>query len=144
MNKHIYEVYKDAELCKYNMMCANGFEHESENESFYRNSLNKKLREISYLIEDDSEVLSNLQFQVSNLRQQQFTSEELSKYNGVSGRDAYVAVNGIVYNVSSVKSWAGGAHFGVSAGSDATETFNSCHGSSEILNALPKVGVMVG
>ncbi|MBU3110012.1 hypothetical protein KPL55_00390 [Clostridium lacusfryxellense] len=126
------------------MMCANEFEHGFENERFYRNSLNKKLREISYLLEDDSEVLSNLQFQDDGCRQKQFTLEELSKYNGVSGKPAYVSVNGIVYDVSSVKTWAGGAHFGISAGRDATDKFNSCHGSSEILNTLPKVGVMVG
>lgn len=144
MNKHIYKIYKDAELCKYNMMCANGFEHGSENERFYRNSLNKKLREISYLIEEDSEVSSNLESQDGVFRQKQFTLEELSKYNGVSGKPAYVSINGIVYDVSSVKTWAGGEHFGISAGIDATKMFNDCHGSSEILNTLPKVGVMIG
>ncbi|MGH4051115.1 MAG: ferritin family protein [Clostridium sp.] len=75
-------------------------------------------------------------------RQQTFTLEELSKYNGKGGNAAYVAVNGIVYDVSSV--WAGGIHNGVAAGTEATESFNTCHGASNILNKLPKVGVVTG
>jgi hypothetical protein len=59
------------------MMCANGFEHGFEHESFYRKSLNQKLYEISYLLEDESEVLSNLQIQDDGFRQKKFTLEEL-------------------------------------------------------------------
>ena len=78
-------------------------------------------------------------------RQQKFTLVELSKYNGLGGNPAYVAVNGIVYDVSSVQPWAGGVHFGgVSAGKDLTENFNTCHGASKILDKLPKVGVVTG
>jgi len=82
-------------------------------------------------------------FEESDKRQRKFTLEELSKYNGMGGNAAYVAINGIVYDVSSIQSWAGGFHYSVSAGSDATEYFNTCHGDSKILDKLPKVGVIM-
>ncbi|MCB2294541.1 heme/steroid-binding protein [Clostridium algoriphilum] len=88
--------------------------------------------------------MNNHIFEDIGERQQTFTLEELSKYNGIGGNPAYVAINGIVYDVSSVKAWAGGVHFGVSAGKDVTEEFNTCHGDSKILDKLPKVGVVAG
>lgn len=83
-------------------------------------------------------------FEEIGVRQQKFTLEELSKYNGINGNAAYVSVNGIVYDVSSVQSWDGGVHFGVSAVSNATENFITCHVASKILEYLPKVGVVTG
>lgn len=83
-------------------------------------------------------------FEEIGVRQQRFTLEELSKYNGINGNAAYVSVNGIVYDVSSVQAWAGGVHFGVSAGSNVTENFITCHGASKMLEYLPKVGVVTG
>lgn len=140
MYKYMCALYKDAEGCKYNMMCENVFEYKN----LYRNLLNEKLREISYLLEDDAEVPSNQRSEFSGFRQRKFTLEELSKYNGINGNASYVSVNGIVYDVSLVKTWTNGAHFGVFAGSDATEKFNTCHAELEILNKLPQVGVLIG
>ena len=34
------------------------------------------------------------------IRQQEFTLAELAKYNGISGNPSYVAINGIVYDLS--------------------------------------------
>jgi predicted heme/steroid binding protein len=73
-----------------------------------------------------------------------FTVEELSYYNGRNGIPAYVAVNGIVYDVSSLLRWSGGQHFGMQAGRDLTGAFMGCHqGIMERLNKVPKVGVLV-
>ena len=73
-----------------------------------------------------------------------FTIEELSYFNGRNGIPAYVAVNGIVYDVSSFLRWAGGQHFGLQAGRDLTGAFMGCHqGIMERLNKVPKVGVLV-
>ncbi|MGF7142901.1 putative heme/steroid binding protein [Anaerotaenia torta] len=72
-----------------------------------------------------------------------FTPEELSFYDGKDGRPAYVAVEGIVYDVSSLARWAGGNHFGLSAGKDLSAAFMRCHqGIMERLNEVPRVGVM--
>ncbi|MCM8712066.1 hypothetical protein M2651_13785 [Clostridium sp. SYSU_GA19001] len=75
-------------------------------------------------------------------QQKEFTLEELAKYNGSNGKPAYVAVDGVVYDVSVQSSWGGGTHFGLTAGKDLTEQFKSCHGMSQILNNVPKVGIL--
>jgi membrane-associated progesterone receptor component len=73
--------------------------------------------------------------------QRMFTLEELSKYDGKNGMPAYVAVNGIVYDVTNNKAWAAATHFGLLAGKDLTKEFSSCHaGQQSILAALPVVG----
>ncbi len=72
-----------------------------------------------------------------------FTVEELSQYDGSNGKPAYVAVNGIVYDVSLEATWGGGTHFSLYAGKDLTAQFNGCHGGRlEVLKNLPQVGVL--
>lgn len=72
-----------------------------------------------------------------------FTPEELAYYDGKDGRPAYVAVNGIVYDVSSLMRWAGGNHFGLSAGRDLSDAFMGCHqGIMDRLEQVPKVGIL--
>ncbi len=76
--------------------------------------------------------------------QRTFTLEELREYNGEEGRPAYVAVNGIVYDVSHLIGWAGGMHFGLYAGNDLSRQFFACHrGLLSVLEGLPVVGVLV-
>ena len=72
-----------------------------------------------------------------------FTLEELSQYNGRNGNPAYVAVNGVVYDVSNVPAWAFPTHFGLSAGNDLTTEFELCHGSAIVLERLPVVGILL-
>lgn len=73
-----------------------------------------------------------------------FTISELSTYDGSQGRPAYVAVNGIVYDVTDRPAWAGGMHFaGLRAGKDLTAQFTSCHrGMESVLTQLPVVGTL--
>ena len=74
--------------------------------------------------------------------QKEFTLEELAQYDGSNGKPAYVAIEGIVYDLSKVPAWNGGKHFdGNTAGKDLTAQFKSCHGMSTLKN-LPKVGVL--
>lgn len=40
----------------------------------------------------------------------EFTLEELTQYDGSNGKPAYVAVNGLVYDVTNVKGWKDGVH----------------------------------
>jgi predicted heme/steroid binding protein len=73
-----------------------------------------------------------------------FTTEQLAQYDGKNGAPAYVAVNGVVYNVSNNRLWAGGSHFwGLSAGRDLSVEFASCHPGAMVLSVLPVVGYMV-
>ena len=71
-----------------------------------------------------------------------FTLEELSSYNGRNGNPAYVAVNGVVYDVTNIAAWGGATHFGLTAGTDVTSQFASCHASQPILSKLKVVGKM--
>ena len=73
-----------------------------------------------------------------------FAVEELSRYNGRNGNPAYVAVNGIVYDVSNAAAWGGATHFGLTAGADVTSRFASCHAGQPILSKLKVVGKMTG
>lgn len=69
-----------------------------------------------------------------------FTPGQLSAYNGINGNPAYVAVNGVVYDVTSIATWAAATHFGLVAGRDLTQEFASCHAGLNILSKLKVVG----
>jgi predicted heme/steroid binding protein len=73
-----------------------------------------------------------------------FTKAELAKFDGQNGNPAYVAVDGVVYDVSAVKQWAGGKHHGNTAGKDLTKEIKeqSPHGVA-VLKGLPVVGKLV-
>ena len=48
-----------------------------------------------------------------------FTAKTLKTYNGKNKQPAYVALNGLVYDVSKVPQWQGGRHYaGMVAGTD--------------------------
>lgn len=68
-----------------------------------------------------------------------FTPETLAEFDGKDGRPAYVAVNGIVYDVTDT--WEDGEHHGLTAGRDQTEGFlRSPHGHA----TLQRLGVVGG
>ena len=70
-----------------------------------------------------------------------FTLAQLKKFNGKNGNTAYVAVSGVVYDVSNAKDWSNGEHKGgATAGNDLTQLIqDSPHGTS-VLSKLPVVG----
>ena len=69
------------------------------------------------------------------------TLKELSKYTGQNGQPAYVAVSGVIYDVTNAKEWQNGMHKnGVKAGVDLTKMIGeSPHGTS-VLSKLPIIG----
>ena len=72
------------------------------------------------------------------------TLEELAKFNGKDGAHAYVAVDGVIYDVTDSKAWANGAHNGFEAGKDLTKEIKevSPHGVAKLENVV-RVGVLV-
>lgn len=54
-----------------------------------------------------------------------FTTETLKTYNGLNGQPAYVAVDGIVYDLSTV--FKNGRHHGYGAGQDLSAAFHGEH-----------------
>lgn len=76
--------------------------------------------------------------------QQTFTREQLAQFNGKNGKPAYVAVKGIVYDVTNNAAWSAASHFGLTAGKDLTQEFASCHAAEQwILNTLKPVGRLI-
>lgn len=76
---------------------------------------------------------------------QTFTRAQLAQFTGLNGMPAYVAVNGIVYDVTNNAAWSAATHFGLRAGMDLTAEFASCHeGQQWILAQLKAIGRLVG
>lgn len=74
----------------------------------------------------------------------ELTLEELKQFDGKDGNPAYVAVDGVIYDVSNVRSWSNGMHKGYSAGNDLTDIIKnkSPHGVKN-LEGLPIVGKLI-
>lgn len=68
-----------------------------------------------------------------------FTVEELAKFNGKDGNPAYIAIDGIVYDVTDHPAWKDGGHNGFEAGQDLTEAIKneSPHGIGKIADLTP-------
>lgn len=73
----------------------------------------------------------------------EMTADELSAFNGKDGQPAYIAVDGVIYDVTEVSFWKNGDHNGFEAGQDLTEEIKtiSPHGVSK-LKGLPVVGTL--
>ena len=74
----------------------------------------------------------------------ELTLEQLKQYDGKNGNPAYVAVDGIIYDVTNVSAWKNGEHNGYSAGNDLTDIIKnkSPHGVKN-LEGVPIVGKLV-
>lgn len=68
-----------------------------------------------------------------------FTISELAKYNGQNGMPAYVAVDGVVYELSTV--FINGGHYSHFAGQELTNAFYREHAKSQI-SKYPVVGIL--
>jgi predicted heme/steroid binding protein len=67
-----------------------------------------------------------------------FTLEELSAFDGKDGNLAYIAVDGIIYDVTD--EWDSSTHNGAVAGTDVTSVFAVSPHSQSILNSLEIIG----
>jgi predicted heme/steroid binding protein len=72
----------------------------------------------------------------------EFTPEELAKYNGKNMNAAYVADQGIVYDVSNSYLWKNGEHKGHHAGRDLTEELSKAAHGPGALMGFPVVGTL--
>jgi predicted heme/steroid binding protein len=71
--------------------------------------------------------------------QKKFTLAELRDYDGNKNDFAYLAINGIVYDVTNVQLLKDGRHHGVTPGNDVSDLF--VHNKA-ILNRLQVVGIL--
>ena len=78
-----------------------------------------------------------------------FTVQEMAKYNGQSGQKAYVAVDGVVYDVTGSTNWPGGKHspcnLDAAAGKDLSEILNQAPTRMRVyISGKPVVGKLQG
>ncbi len=72
-----------------------------------------------------------------------FTAEELARYNGRDGAPAYVAFEGIVYDVSNSFLWKNGNHQVLhDAGCDLTASMKDAPHGASVFEPFPRVGVL--
>lgn len=69
-----------------------------------------------------------------------FTLDELKNYDGKEGRKAYIAVDGVVYDVTNIAAWQGGTHHGNNAGNDVSDRIVKAPHGKSILEKLEVVG----
>ncbi len=75
---------------------------------------------------------------------QNFTAEELKKYDGKEGRPAYIAYHGKVYDVTGSKMWKEGMHMKRhEAGSDLSSFISAAPHGVSVLEKFPAVGQLV-
>jgi predicted heme/steroid binding protein len=74
---------------------------------------------------------------------QEFTLQELAKFNGKDGSPAYVAYKGIVYDVTESGMWGDGDHEGMHvAGMDLTEAHDDAPHDVYVTD-FPEVGKLI-
>jgi predicted heme/steroid binding protein len=74
-----------------------------------------------------------------------FTLDALAQFDGKDGRSAYVAVDGVVYDVTGSRMWPDGTHarcdFGAAAGRDLSEVITKAPPNMRaVLETMPVVG----
>lgn len=69
-----------------------------------------------------------------------FTLSDLKQYDGKNGNATYVAVNGVVYDVSNTKAFKNGNHQGNSAGVDLSSAIKDAPHGESVLADLPVLG----
>ena len=108
----------------YNDECIDNNIEEKENDSNENRKRKKKSNE-KHNIEREEIIL---------------TEQELSEFNGKDGKPPYIAIDGIIYDVSKINKWKNGQHHGMLAGQVLTEEYYKCH--SKKLNLIKKARVV--
>ena len=70
----------------------------------------------------------------------EMTLEELAAFDGKDGRFAFIAVDGVVYNVTGNPAWPAEGHKGALPGNDVSEAFAQSPHKADVLEGLPVVG----
>lgn len=87
------------------------------------------------------ESASNTNTSAEEISNKELTLDELKEYDGQNGNKAYVAVDGVVYDVTDVGVWKNGEHkSGITAGKDLSEAINKSPHGKDALEDLPVVG----
>ena len=136
VNGKVYDVSRIGEWAGgvHNGVVAGTDASEFINQAPHGTSVLKNLRVVGILvIEEDPDDDPDVELKT-------FTLDELAQFNGQNGNKAYIAVDGKVYDVTSIGAWAGGTHNGIVAGTDATEAIATAPHGRSVLDNLTIVG----
>jgi len=78
------------------------------------------------------------------MAEQTFTQAELAQYNGIDKPQKYVAIDGVVYDVTNASAWRGANHHGNVAGQDLSASIKKSPHKLTVLTRLPVVGTYIG
>lgn len=76
----------------------------------------------------------------ATVKDELFTTETLSEYNGQDGMPAYIAVDGVVYDVTNVSEWQSPHAGKFKPGKDYTAELKDAPHGMERLKGVPIVG----
>jgi predicted heme/steroid binding protein len=75
--------------------------------------------------------------------EREFTELELRRYNGERGQPAYIAYQGLVYDVTHAPNWRGGMHRNTHyPGLDLTRSLRKAPHDEAVFQRVPQVGVL--
>jgi len=78
------------------------------------------------------------------MKKRTFTVEELSRYNGKNGAQAFVGYRGEVYDVSDSFLWQNGRHQVLhDAGLDLTANLDEAPHGADLLKRYPAIGTLI-
>lgn len=122
--------FKEINQLKISML----FAIDENSKVYYKNRLEKIFDEFSEY-EKNSKETTNMK---------EFTIEELEEYDGENGKPAYVAIDGIVYDVTNVPKLKEEPHLELEFGTNLTMMFKKCHGDNTgVLIGIPIVGTII-
>ena len=87
----------------------------------------------------DTKASASLQTETS---ERVITLVDLANCDGKNGHPAWIAYDGVVYDVSAVPAWKGGSHKGFQCGQDVTEFIKSSPHGNKVIASLKRVGVL--
>lgn len=80
----------------------------------------------------------------ASIPERRFSEMELRAYHGERGQPAYIAYNGVVYDVSDAPNWRGGMHRNMHyAGLDLTRSLRKAPHDASVFQRVRRVGVLV-
>jgi predicted heme/steroid binding protein len=77
-------------------------------------------------------------------KQQTFSMDDLSKFNGKNGHPAYIGYKGKVYDVTDSLQWLDGDHLGHEAGQDLTMALEIAPHGEEAIERMKVIGILTG
>jgi predicted heme/steroid binding protein len=103
----------------------------------------KESTETEEATESETPYSGQLDINESEIGDLRLTLQELKKFDGYNGAKGYIAIDGLIFDVSEVSQWMGGVHNGFEAGQDLTKEMKSIspHGFSKLkyLKVLGKI-----